>query len=184
MWSKLLLLLAAVAVATADDSPRKLYRYQGDEATTFVDPIDGISWRLPNTTRPLNYYVYLNTNIHAGEFGFLGHVEITVIAVEDTDVITVNYRELTIEMVQVYDVSTNSVINATFTLEEDREFLHIHPEGGIEEGHLYNVLIDYVGILRNDDAGFYRSWYERNGTRVWLATTQFQATDARHAFPW
>lgn len=184
MWSKILLLLAAVAVATADESQRKLYRYQGDEATSFVDPIDGINWRLPNTTRPLNYYVYLVTNIHAGEFGFLGHVEIAIMALENTDVITVHSRQLVIEMVQIYDVTTNSVINATFEHEEDREFLHIHPENWLAEGHLYNVIIDYVGLLRNDDAGFYRSWYTRNGERVWLATTQFQATDARHAFPW
>lgn len=185
MWSKLLLLLAAFAIATADQSPRKLYRYQGDEltATPFVDPIDGINWRLPNNTRPIHYDIFLTTSIHIGEFSFGGHVEITIEAVEDTDVITLHYRELTISDVQLIDIVTSSVINTSFTLEEDREFLHIHPENFLAAGARYIVIVDYVGILRNDDAGFYRSWYERNGERVWLATTQFQATDARHAFP-
>lgn len=185
MWSKLLLLLAALAVVTADQSPRKLYRYQGDEltATPFEDPIDGINWRLPNNTRPIHYEIFLTTNIHVGEFSFGGHVEITIEAVEDTDLITLHYRELTISDVKLLDLRTSSLMDVTFTLEPGREFLHVHPANFLAEGARYVVIVDYVGILRNDDAGFYRSWYERNDTRVWLATTQFQATDARHAFP-
>lgn len=186
MWSKFLLLLAALAVATADQSPRKLYRYQGDELTAspFEDPIDGINWRLPNNTRPIHYEIFLTTSIHMAEFAFSGHVEIIIEAVEDTNVITLHFRELTISDVVMVDLRTSSLMNVSFTLEQDREFLHIHPENFLAAGDRYLVIVDYAGTLRNDDAGFYRSWYERNGERVWLATTQFQATDARHAFPW
>ena len=47
--------------------------------------------------------------------------------------------------------------------------------------------MDFVGTLNDKMAGFYRSKYEitrNNKTESkWMATTQFEATDARKAFP-
>ncbi|MFH0852841.1 MAG: M1 family metallopeptidase, partial [bacterium] len=43
--------------------------------------------------------------------------------------------------------------------------------------------ISFSGILNDELRGFYRSKYIRNGKDVFLATTQFEPTDARRAFP-
>lgn len=58
----------------------------------------------------------------------------------------------------------------------------------INAGILSNLIdtklkIEYVGFMRDDMYGFYRSYYVENGNKVWMATTQFQPDHARRAFP-
>ena len=43
--------------------------------------------------------------------------------------------------------------------------------------------IYYRGFLRDDMEGFYRSYYKEGSKKVWMASTQFQQSDARRAFP-
>ncbi|VVC06013.1 Leucyl aminopeptidase [uncultured archaeon] len=43
--------------------------------------------------------------------------------------------------------------------------------------------IDFIGTLNDKLVGFYRSKYEYKGKERYLATTQFEAADARRAFP-
>jgi tricorn protease interacting factor F2/3 len=43
--------------------------------------------------------------------------------------------------------------------------------------------IDFIGHLNDKLVGFYRSKYKYNGKEKYLATTQFEAADARRAFP-
>ena len=46
------------------------------------------------------------------------------------------------------------------------------------------LVIDFVGSLNNQMAGFYRSHYKDvNGKDKIVASTQFEALDARRAFP-
>lgn len=47
----------------------------------------------------------------------------------------------------------------------------------------YLLRVSFRGILNDKLAGFYRSKYVLNGTEHVIATTQFEATDARRAFP-
>ncbi|KAL0111108.1 hypothetical protein PUN28_012806 [Cardiocondyla obscurior] len=49
---------------------------------------------------------------------------------------------------------------------------------------IYNLTIQYVGILNNDLYGFFRTSYvNENGNKVWLAASHFEPTWARRAFP-
>lgn len=45
------------------------------------------------------------------------------------------------------------------------------------------LTVNYRGFMRDDMAGFYKSYYYENGAKVWMASTQFQPSDARRAFP-
>ncbi|HSX47957.1 MAG TPA: M1 family metallopeptidase [Candidatus Nanoarchaeia archaeon] len=46
----------------------------------------------------------------------------------------------------------------------------------------HELLVKFSGKLRDDLRGFYRSSYETDSQERWLATTQFEATDARACF--
>jgi len=60
----------------------------------------------------------------------------------------------------------------------------INPTTALTVGQSVIIEITYTATLRSDNAGFYRSSYvTADGSTKWLATTQFESTDARHAFP-
>lgn len=45
------------------------------------------------------------------------------------------------------------------------------------------LTLTFTGTLNDKLAGFYRSKYTRDGVDKYLATTQFEAADARRALP-
>ena len=45
------------------------------------------------------------------------------------------------------------------------------------------IHLEFQGILNDRLLGFYRSQYKQGGKTKYLATTQFEAADARRAFP-
>lgn len=201
MWLRLLCVVTIAVFASAGLNPKRFYKQQPNEyvefqdneeilgapfVDPFVDPTDGISYRLPNDTVPLRYNIWLSTDIHAGNFSFEGRVRIQIQAVANTPNITLHYRELTINSVTLLDANENTIqSNVPYIRRPVEEFMDIQPAQPLINGTIYWVDISYNGILRNDDAGFYRSSYlNPAGERIWLATTQFESTDARHAFPW
>jgi len=47
----------------------------------------------------------------------------------------------------------------------------------------YRLRLKFSGVLGTGLEGFYRSSYREGNVTRWVAATQFQATDARRAFP-
>jgi aminopeptidase N len=161
--------------------------YEPVSFAPYKDDDDGREYRLPNNTKPIRYDVSLTTNVHRGDPDFTGNVRIRIQALEESNEITLHYRQITIETVQVFanaDTGTD-LIPSTFDYSEDVEFLKISLGSRLMNlNQQYLVVIDYHGTLRDDNQGFYRSSYKNTkGETVWLATTQFEQTDARHAFP-
>lgn len=62
---------------------------------------------------------------------------------------------------------------------------NIHFPKSIPANSKATLHIDYSGIMNDRMVGFYRSSYidSITGEKKWLGTTQFEATDARLAFP-
>jgi len=57
-------------------------------------------------------------------------------------------------------------------------------EPALNAGHTYVIDIEFTGLLHDSLYGFYRSSYkDKNGIKTWMASTQFEATHARKAFP-
>lgn len=142
------------------------------------------TYRLPNNTRPNIYHVDLRTWIHEEIFLFEGFVEMAIRVLETSSRVVVHQRQLNITDYEISDLNGYR-FNTTMTYDPLREFLifDVSPDNLQVEAR-YWLRIYYVGTLRLDEAGFYRSSYlNDDGERVWLATTQFEATDARHAFP-
>ena len=69
--------------------------------------------------------------------------------------------------------------------DKDREFFIIYTGAELRRGARYRVRIEYTAHLKDNLKGFYRSVYTDpvTNTTEYVAVTQFQATDARRAFP-
>lgn len=200
MWSKLLLLIIEVTLVIGGGvTPRTGIRSSfQDEHVPFidfkddssilplVDPYDGISYRLPNTTLPLTYNIWLSTEIHQGRFGFDGQVAIRIQCIETTPDIVLQYREMTIDRVYLFDSNNNLIDdNASWHQNETVEFLVITPNQQLVQGQEYVVMVRYNGTMTDNGLGIYRASYvDPAGQTRWIASTQFQATEARRAFPW
>ncbi|KAL5284041.1 hypothetical protein ACFFRR_006360 [Megaselia abdita] len=147
---------------------------------------DSINYRLPNETIPIHYDVHLTTRVHSKEEDFSGVVKISINVLADTKSVVLHARELTIDSAQITDNAKVIPCDAVYPTENPTEFLTITPKDGqiLTKGKQLVVEITYHGKLRKDNGGFYLSTYKsENGEERWLATTQFESTDARHAFP-
>jgi aminopeptidase N len=192
MLFKLFLITLVISITTAakgGEGPKKIrWEVQDDEdlVKPLADPIDGIEYRLPNNTLPLHYDIYLSTDIHIPFFSFDGIVTIRIKALNDTPDITVHFRQLVIMNIELSEGNGTLIQSSVnYSQDEVREFLIIRPQNSLIKDQTYHVKIGYLGTLRNDDAGFYLgSYVDNNGVRKYHATTQFESTDARHAFPW
>src|SRR3989344_5661386 len=78
-------------------------------------------------------------------------------------------------------MAKKNIVNS-FKLVAKEEKLIISLSRGVKQGS-YELRIEFEGILNDKLAGFYRSKYIVDGKEKYLATTQFEATDARRAFP-
>lgn len=188
MWLKVFVTVLCFNFAISDIDPRKLYASKSSEdlVTSLTDPFDNLNYRLPNNTRPTRYNLWLTTDIHRGAHDFLGRVKIQIEALENSDQITLHYRQITITNIDFFN-SAGALIESDvpFSHREDVEFLIIKPTESLVKGRIYSVEISYEGTLRDDNMGFYQSSYvDKDGKRIPLASTKFEPHNARHAFPW
>ncbi|XP_053698808.1 membrane alanyl aminopeptidase [Sabethes cyaneus] len=97
--------------------------------------------------------------------------------------IALHVAEINITSLILNQADNNAVISTGQTsYNEDTEILTIPINAPLGELD-YLLKINYVGILSSDMRGFYRSYYKVGDKNVWLASTQFQTTSARRAFP-
>jgi tricorn protease interacting factor F2/3 len=126
---------------------------------------------------PVNYELVFEPDLK--KFTFNGQEVITVNCKKPTRKITLNCAEIKIKSALVkYKGKT---ISSKAKTNEKREELEITLSETINGPAL--VSIEFQGILNDRLLGFYRSQYQQNGKTKYLATTQFEAADARRAFP-
>ncbi|MBU1032187.1 M1 family metallopeptidase, partial [Patescibacteria group bacterium] len=126
--------------------------------------------RLPVHVKPERYKIMLKPDLN--EFTFTGEEIIYLSLDKPTKQITLHSVDLEIESAEAskisYDKKTETV---TLT------FPKTLPKGKRE------IKLIFKGILNDKMRGFYRSKYSKDGNEKYLATTQFESTDARRAFP-
>ena len=136
---------------------------------------------LPPTVRPIRYDLTLAPRLD--DFAFRGEETVDIEVLEPTTRITLNCVTLTIRSCRVVlpDGSTRTPTDTSLMAEEETvtfTFREPLPEGQAK------IRIEFTGELNDRLRGFYRSKYtDQNGEERYLATTQFEATDARRAFP-
>jgi puromycin-sensitive aminopeptidase len=134
-------------------------------------------YRLPDSVIPSRYELTLTPDLPTSSF--TGEVTIALTVREPVTEILLNATELRIESA----ILTPSQQHAEITLDEASErcrfrFAHTVPTGGTR------LHVRFQGTLNDKLRGFYRSRVRApSGQERWLAATQFEATDARRAFP-
>uniref|UniRef100_A0AAG5CQ28 Aminopeptidase n=1 Tax=Anopheles atroparvus TaxID=41427 RepID=A0AAG5CQ28_ANOAO len=189
-----LAILAGCAPADGSRDPlRRRWRKESEDFWQEHSPAPSnapgeLRYRLPNYIVPTHYRLYLETEVHTGNRTYTGRVDIYLDVQRQTSTIYVHNRGLHITYNQLRSVSDNDIgdlLEESMRIAEDpeREFSIFSVRRAIAPDQ-YVLRVWFEGQLRTDDNGFYLSSYlGENGTRKYLATTQFQAISARAAFP-
>ena len=137
-------------------------------------------YRLPRHVVPHRYDLTIEPDLEKAEFS--GNVDIALTIEESTDEIVLNAIELDLDEIALTNTE-GSRLTATVTYEEDTERARLALSGSAAAGD-WILSIAFTGILNDKLRGFYRSTFtDPEGTDRTIATTQFEATDARRAFP-
>lgn len=180
MWLKIAVIFAFYLISAFASSPREL----SDVVAAGPSDPEGISFRLPNNTRPIHYEINLSTDIHLPSFSFNGSVFITLRTLMPSTNITLNFKGMTFSSITLYTVSLVQIY-VDFEQFDETELLVITPREELPGDQSFILWLNYVGNLREDIYGFYSGFYvDEDGNDRYYAMTQFQPTDARHAFPW
>lgn len=126
---------------------------------------------------PINYQLTFEPDLK--KFTFDGIESITADCRKSTNSIIMHCAELKIIFCQVK--FKGKIIKSIPKLHEKNEELEIKLSEKVK-GKI-TVDLEFKGILNDRLLGFYRSQYVQNGKTKYLATTQFEAADARRAFP-
>lgn len=103
--------------------------------------------------------------------------EITITCIRPTRTIRLDVEDITVESCS-YDIDGVEV-QPTYAVNDGQ--LVINTQQSISDG--CTLTIKYKGILNDKLIGFYRSSYKVGSKTKYLATSQFEAADARRAFP-
>ena len=135
--------------------------------------------RLPRTVLPNHYALELEPDL--AQSSFQGQVIIDLEVVEETDTIVLNAAELSIKDVQVEQGALVQASSISF--DEDLERATFAFPVVLQPGPA-KLLCSFTGTLNDKLRGFYRStWTDEEGAEKVIATTQFESTNARRAFP-
>ena len=138
-------------------------------------------WILPANVRPTLYDLTLEPNLDT--FTFVGGETISVKVEEPTSSIQMNSAEIAVQSAALTLPDGSERRPESISFDEEKETLTLEFAEPVPAGTA-EIAIEFTGELNDKLRGFYRSSYtDANGDQRWMATTQFEATDARRAFP-
>ena len=136
---------------------------------------------LPSNVKPVSYRLTLEPDLE--KFTFEGKETIEIEVVEPTASITLNAIELEIQSCRLTAGKGDSITPTGTTFDEAAETATFEFQDPIPAGSA-SLGIEFTGELNDRLRGFYRSRYtDVDGIERYLATAQFEATDARRSFP-
>eukprot|EP00484_Ammonia_sp_Unknown_P001996 CAMPEP_0197023626 /NCGR_PEP_ID=MMETSP1384-20130603/4294_1 /TAXON_ID=29189 /ORGANISM="Ammonia sp." /LENGTH=884 /DNA_ID=CAMNT_0042451869 /DNA_START=21 /DNA_END=2675 /DNA_ORIENTATION=+ len=140
---------------------------------------------LPSNVRPTHYFLsYTNVDLEK-EFKFNGKVCIDLAVSEDNvSQIIINSGDITYSSISVTQNDKSSKIEVSSISEnKTSQQVTIPLSAPLSKGEA-KLEIEFVGILNDNLKGFYRSKYKLgSGEDAFCGCTQFEACDARLAFP-
>ena len=135
---------------------------------------------LPETARPSKYRIKLQPDLK--NFTFDGEQSVDLLILEATSTIVLNSIDLEISNTTLHANGT-TLTSKSVTIDKDAETATLDFGETIQPGDARLEMV-FTGGLNDKLMGFYRSEYtSQDGETRYLATTQFEPTDARRAFP-
>jgi aminopeptidase N len=206
---KILILLAAISIVVAiplkskKETPEKAYRnlmmkkfvMREDQHQSFesfresmaeAEKLSTVNFRLPNSTIPLHYNVRITTNVDAGDFQFFGLTRVTFRVLETTSTVTLHAMQMFVQRIDLLNSNLNLMAtNLNFRTDSITQFLEVISPIPLQAGQEFTLEFAHSGNLRTDRLGLYRTSYNdrESGRAKWIASTLFEPTHARHAFP-
>lgn len=131
--------------------------------------------RLPDTVRPTAYRLTVEPDLE--KLTFSGSVEIDVDVRRPTKEVVLHALDLEIVEAVVAGIVAKAKADAK------KERLTLTVPKPLQRGKA-TLALRFSGAISDKMRGFYRSSYTAaDGSKRWLGTTQFEATNARRAFP-
>lgn len=137
-------------------------------------------YRLPRHVIPTRYDLRLEPDLTAATF--TGQVTITITVKQTTQAILLNAVDLALQSAVAEDENQRR-FGARIKMDQKTQRAGLSFQEPVQPGE-WRLRLSFHGKLNDQLHGFYRSTYkDASGTLQMLAATQFEATDARRAFP-
>jgi aminopeptidase N len=137
-------------------------------------------YKLPTIVIPERYEIKLTPDLSAATFA--GEEKVFIQIIEPVRQVVVNAAELEFQAVSIKGPD-GKVVWGNVALDIENEQATFDFPETLNPGR-WELQIAFSGILNDKLHGFYRSTYkDPNGQEKVLASTQFESTDARRAFP-
>uniref|UniRef100_A0A3B5ATN4 Aminopeptidase n=1 Tax=Stegastes partitus TaxID=144197 RepID=A0A3B5ATN4_9TELE len=175
----LLLLLVSVPPSLGAQLPNQNQAKEAPIATN-GQPFPWDRMRLPKTVSPLHYDLNLHPNLTSLDFSGVVRIELDVH--EDTSTVILHSKHLQISGALLL---APEGVKPLQVLEYPRfHQLALLSDSVLTKGRKYEVQLGFAANLSDSFHGFYKSSYRTSSGEVRvLASTQFEATFARGAFP-
>ena len=141
---------------------------------------DTPSYRLARSVEPQRYSIEIAPDL--GTATFTGHEEIAVTVREPVRELQLNAAELDITSAELV-ADDGRAVKAGVRMDDAEERVILGLPEEISPGP-WTLRLRFAGTINDRLRGFYRSTFtDAEGREQVIATTQFEATDARRAFP-
>jgi len=137
------------------------------------------SVRLVTHVAPIRYTILLHPDLEAHTFK--GEETITISLDKPVQAITLHSADLLIEGARV-TVGRKVMPAEQVTYDMKAETATFHFKENLPKGKA-DLFCTFSGVLSDNMRGFYKSKYAVDGQERFMATTQFEATDARRCIP-
>ena len=135
---------------------------------------------LPKTSSPKRYEIKLDIDLE--NFTYVGMQTVEIEVLENTKLIYLNSLGIQVSHASLISNDQES-INLSVEYFENDERISLSSKNEIENG-TYKLYMEFKSEITNDLKGFYRSKFlTKDEEEKWIATTQFEPTSARNAFP-
>ena len=142
--------------------------------SVLVLTLSAFAQRLPDTASPTHYALHFTPDLKAATFGGDETIDLTI--KQPTSVLTLNSAEITYQNITL--TQNGQQQSGAAKPDEAKQMVEISFPKQLQAGAA-QLHITYQGILNDKLRGFYLS----KGQGRNYATTQFESTDARRAFP-
>ncbi|XP_066566761.1 endoplasmic reticulum aminopeptidase 1b [Amia ocellicauda] len=173
-------LLAALTTASAGGEKDKKGHDTDSPVATNGQPFPWNKMRLPETITPLHYDLLIHPNLTS--LDFTGTAKIQVEVLQQTSAIVLHSKNLQLAKAVLLEGDQRSLLQILeYPPYEQVALVSKRP---LAAGRLYMVLVEFAANLSESFHGFYNSAYRSSDGEVRvLASTQFEPTYARAAFP-